>query len=29
MLNTIFNAIYRHFVVTAIVGMAITTGNRR
>ncbi len=29
MLNTIFNAIYRHFVVTAIVGMAMTTESRR
>jgi hypothetical protein len=29
MLNTIINAIYRHFIMGAIVGMAVTQGSRR
>ena len=29
MLNTIFNTIYRHFILASIVGIAVTQGSRR
>ena len=29
MITTIINSIYRHFLTSAIVGMAVTQGSRR